>query len=699
MDKVYNHKEIEPKWYKFWEESGFFKPEINPDGKPFTIILPPPNANADLHFGHAMYVIEDILIRYHRMKGDAALWLPGADHAGFETQVVFEKKLAAEGKSRFDFDRETLYQLILEFVQENKDKMLGQLRRLGFSLDWSRFRFTLDPEVVKVVYQTFKKLYDDGFIYRAERLVNFCTKDGTSFSDLEIVYVEKTDQLYFIRYPFVDGSDSIVVATTRPETMFGDMAVAVNPADERYKDFVGKKVKIPLTERLIPIIADEAVQTDFGTGAVKVTPAHDPLDWEIGKRHNLPILQVVSFSGEMTEEAGKYAGSKVVDAKSAVVSDLEAQGFIEKVEEAKHRVGTCYKCSTVIEPLPKQQWFVDVKPLSQRATRVVSENKVKIWPESYKKNYLDWLANIKDWNISRQIVWGIRIPAWQCQDCDSWTVTKGEKAQKCEKCNSARIEQDPDTFDTWFSSGQWPFATLKTTQKGDFGRFYPTQVMETGYDILFFWVARMVMLGLYATDKIPFQNIILHGLVRDPLGKKMSKSKGNVVSPIDIIDQYGADAARLALVYGTALGHDQALSHPKLTSMRNFTNKLWNIGRFIVDFKPGDSATKITGHEADQAIIKKLNTTIGRVTLSLDNFDFNQAASDIYQFVWHEFADNYIEQIKTRRGDAQPCLEYVFEVVLRLLHPFMPYVTEELWQVLPHHGESVMTTTWPDGKN
>ncbi|MBI4040157.1 valine--tRNA ligase [Candidatus Daviesbacteria bacterium] len=694
MDKTYNQTKVEQKWYKVWEENGYFKPEINPRGSPYTIILPPPNANANLHFGHAMYTIEDILIRYHRMKGEAALWLPGADHAGFETQVVFERHLQTQGKSRFDFDRDTLYQMIWDFVQENTGNMEGQLKRLGFSLDWSRFKFTLDLDIIRVVYSTFKRLYDDGLVYKAERLVNYCTTNGTSFSDLEVKYVERDDKLYFIKYPLVEGSGEIVVATTRPETIFGDVAVAVNPKDKKYTQLIGQEVKLPLTQRVIPIIEDDLVVMDFGTGAVKVTPAHDPTDFEIGRKHQFKPIGVINFDGTLNEQAGKYTGSDVAEARRAVVEDLQNQGLIKKVENYKHRVGLCYKCNTTIEPLLMTQWFIKIKPLADQAIKAVKDGQIKINPGSFDKTYFNWLENIKDWNISRQIVWGIQIPAFYCIKCDQITVTEGEKPPKC-SCGSSEFTQEDDTFDTWFSSGQWPYATLKTTQEGDFDKFYPTSVMETGYDILFFWVARMVMLGLYATNKTPFEEVILHGLVLDPLGKKMSKSKGNVVSPIQIVDEYGADAARMALIFGTALGHDQILSYPKLQAMRNFTNKLWNIGRFLIEFKPEGPAQEISQHKDDREILKQLDGVSQKVTQALDNYRFNDASETLYEFVWHEFADKYIEKTKQRRAEAQPCLEYVFKTCLELLHPFMPFITEELWQRLPHTGESIMLADWP----
>ncbi|MDD5415468.1 MAG: valine--tRNA ligase [Candidatus Daviesbacteria bacterium] len=713
MDKTYDQTKVESKWYKFWEGLGFFKPEIHPKGRPYTIILPPPNANAPLHFGHAMYVVEDILIRFHRMLGDSALWLPGSDHAGFETQVVFEKELEKKGKSRFDFDRETLYQMIWDFVQNNKGEMEGQLRRLGFSLDWSREKFTLDPDIIKIVYKTFKKMFDDGLVYRGNRIVNFCTKHGTSFSDLEVLYEDRISPLYYIKY------GPLTLATTRLETKFGDTAVAVHPDDSRYQKYIGKIIDIEtvLGPAKIKVIADSAVDPEFGTGVIKVTPAHSMLDFEIGQRHNLEIRQVIGYDGRLNEKTGKFSGMTVKEARAAIAKEMLEKNLIEKIDENyKNRVGVCYKCGTEIEPLPSEQWFIKTAELAKAAIEVIKKGEIKIYPKNFEKTYFNWLKNIKDWNISRQIVWGIQIPAWFCNGCDQWIVTEGETPPKCPNCNSKLLERDPDVFDTWFSSGQWPFATLQTTRPGDFEKFYPTTIMETGRDILFFWVARMVMMGIYATGKIPFEDIVLHGMVLDPLGKKMSKSKNNVVSPMDIADQYGADAARLALVYGTAFGHDQSLSHPKLQAMRNFTNKLWNIGRFIVDFAPDDakhlnpsvilacpeSDSRVANapqndniNPDDEDILEKLSKTIEVTSKAINSYRFHDAADTLYEFIWHEFADKYIESTKDRRAEAQPVLEYVFRTCLELLHPFMPFITEELWQRLPHQGKSIMVTSWP----
>lgn len=705
MDKVYNHKKTEEKIYKTWEEKGYFAPQNRfGESKKYSIILPPPNANAPLHFGHAMYVIEDILIRFKRMLGYETLWLPGADHAGFETQFVFEKKLQEEGKSRFDFDRETLYKMIWDFVEGNRHVMEGQLRRLGFSLDWSRMKFTLDEDVVSIVYETFKKLYDDGLIYRDKRLVNYCTYDGTSFSDLEVIYEERQNPLYYIKY------GPLVLATTRPETKFGDTAVAVHPDDQRYKEYVGKEIDIEtvLGKARIKVVADKMVDPQFGTGVVKITPAHDFNDYEVAKRHSLPMVQVIGFDGKMNEKAGKFEGLYVKQARKAVVSEMQKKGIIEKIDENyTHRIGLCYKCKNPIEPLPLEQWFIRMELLAGRAIEAVNTGKIRIYPKNMEKLYFQFLEGIHDWNISRQIVWGIRIPAWQCKDCKEWTVTKGETPEKCPKCNSTNLVQDNDAFDTWFSSGQWPFAALRAGKPGDFDKFYPTTVMETGYDILRFWVARMVMLGLYETKEKPFENIVLHGLVKDPLGKKMSKSKGNAVNPIELADEYGADAVRFALVYGTALGNDQSLSYPKLSAMRNFTNKLWNMGRFV-ESKRGQNAkfktqnltieqlNNLAINKNDKKMIEKTEKLIVDVTRLLEKYDFNHAAQNLYDFTWHEFADVYIENVKNRiDSNSYLILTALYLILLKLLHPFMPFVTEEIYDVLYGGEEDLIISNWP----
>lgn len=702
MDKIYNHQEIEEKIYEMWEKNGYFKPEVNPKGKPYCIILPPPNANAPLHFGHAMYVIEDILIRYHRMQGYKALWLPGADHAGFETQFVFEKKLQEDGKSRFDYSREELYQMIWDHVQQNKSGMEGQLRKLGFSLDWSREKFTLDPDITALVYITFKKMHDEGLVYRGSRLVNYCTKDGTSFSDLEVVYEEKKTPLYYIKY------GPLVLATTRPETKFGDTAVAVHPSDLRYQKYIGKEIEIEtvLGKAKIKVIADEYVDPKFGTGVVKITPAHDFNDFEVGKRHDLEIRQVIGFDGKMNALSGKFAGLYVKKARVAIVEEMQKKGLIDKIDtEYSTRIGLCYKCRTVLEPLPLEQWFVKVKPLVKKAIQVVKDGEVKIFPDNFANHYNQWLENLNDWNISRQIVWGIRIPAWQCKECKEWIVTAGKIPKECTKCHSSQLEQDSDTFDTWFSSSQWPYVTLQTAKKNDFETFYPTSVMETGYDILRAWVSRMVMMGLYRTGEVPFRHVVLHGLVNDPLGKKMSKSKGNVVNPIELARQYGADAIRFALVYGTALGHDQSLSYPKLDAMRKFTNKLWNMGRFIEMNKVSNIKYKALSinelenfaqNNKDKEWVIKTQKLSLEITKYLDNYQFNLAAERLYEFIWHEFADKYIEDVKGRINEnSYIILNTLYIIQLKLLHPFMPFITEEIYKKLANNNKSIMIEPWP----
>jgi len=706
MDKTYTPKSVEAEIYSMWEKGGYFCPKESGDGQMFSIILPPPNANADLHLGHAMYVIEDIMIRYHRMKGDVTLWVPGADHAGFETQFVFEKYLAKQGKSRFDYSREDLYQAIWDFVQKNRGTMENQLRRLGFSLDWSRLTFTLDPAIISIVHKTFKKLFDDGLVYRGERLVNYCTKCGTSFSDLEVKHVEQIDKLYYMKYgPFI-------LATTRPETKFGDTAVAVHPKDKRYKEWIGKEIefeglngKVKLT-----VVADDVVDPAFGTGVVKVTPAHDMTDYEIGKRHNLPMKQVIGLDGKLTALAGPYAGLRVKAAREKVVAELTARGMMDHIDEAYvHSVGSCYKCGTILEPLPLSQWFVKIRPLADKAIQAIKEKKVSFAPKRFENHAIRWLTDFHDWNISRQIVWGMRIPAWQCQDCDAWTVIEGTAPEACSNCGKTHLIQDTDTFDTWFSSAQWPFATLKVHSLQDFQTFYPTSVMETGYDILPWWVCRMLMLGIYETGNIPFTTVYFHGLVRDAKGQKMSKSKGNAINPLLMVDQYGADALRMTLVFGTAAGNDISLSEDKVRGMRNFANKLWNIARLFLMNMEGvkqelpfyDNTMDATLPSQDKEVFKKLNTVIVEVTKYIEKYRFSDAAQVIYDFTWHTVADEYLEENKERfkQGDPQALAVYrhILINILKLLHPFMPFVTESIWGQLPKkHDTPLIVSSWPN---
>jgi valyl-tRNA synthetase len=701
MNGAYKPHEWETQLYTFWEKKGYFNAQVNSKKEPFSIILPPPNANADLHVGHAMYVYEDIMIRYNKLKGKEVLWLPGADHAGFETQFVYEKHLAKQGKSRFDFDRDTLFKDIWNFVMQNRETMENQLRKLGFALDWTKKKFTMDEDIVKIVYKTFKRMHTDGLIYRGLKLVNYCTYDGTSFSDLEVVYVDKKTNLWFLKYPLTDDSSKhIIVATTRPETMLGDTAVAVNPKDARYKDLVGKTVMLPIANREIPIIADDMVDMEFGTGAVKMTPAHDPNDWEAGQRHNLAVIQVVGFDGKMTAEAGSdYQGLYAKQARTKIAEDLEKHGYLEKVEEYEHRVGTCYKCNNPIQPLPREQWFIKVRPLAEQAKKAVDDGKITVYPKRFTKVLNDWLDKFHDWNISRQIVWGIRIPAWKCTDCNEWTITDGDVPKECSSCHSKNLTQDDDTFDTWFSSSQWPFVTLQTLGDDIYNYFYPTTVMETGYDILPVWVARMAMVGMYVTDKVPFQNVFLHGMVRDKKGQKMSKSKGNVVNPMDMIEKYGADALRATLLFQSSEGGDVNFSEDKITGMRNFINKIWNIGRFI---KMSKEEIKDSGSSQSSNFdtLQQLETEFSQVQTKafedMDAMKFSIAFNDMYEFLWHRFADFYLEELKdaVRSGNIEVLggLEKIYTQTLKILHPYLPFVTEAVWKSFYGEEESILDT-------
>lgn len=710
MEKRFIHTEVEEKIYTFWEQSGSFTAKIDKKKKPFTIILPPPNANADLHVGHAMFVYEDIMIRYNKLAGREVLWLPGFDHAGFETQFVFEKHLKKQKKSRFEYDRETLYKMIWDFVEANKPVMRNQLKRLGFALDWTKEQYTIDPKIVDTVYTTFKKLFADGMLYRKQRLVNYCTRCGTSFSDLEVDYQEKTTKLWYLKYPLKeDPSKSITVATTRPETMLGDVAVAVNPKDARYKDMVGKMLILPIMNREIPVVADEMVDATFGTGVVKITPAHDENDWAVAERHNLPIIQVVGFNGRMTEEAGAYAGMKTAVAREEILKELTERNVLEKEKEYTHRVGVCYKSGDIIEPLPLEQWFINIKPLAKKAMERIEKDEITFYPKKYKKQALQILNNYHDWNISRQIVWGIRIPAFRNIKTGDWLVETDPKAQKS-LLERGEYEQDQDTFDTWFSSGQWPFATLEalgTDENGEsyFNYFYPTTVMETGHDILRAWVARMIMLGDYMRGDVPFTHVFLHGMVRDKHGQKMSKSKGNVVNPVEFMDKYGTDALRAALIFGTKDGGDTNISEDKTKAMRNFGNKIWNIGRFIwMGENPSEQGeySAVQSENPDpkttQAIRLELKKEFSVLQKSYHKYmkkdQFSKAFDETYHFLWHRFADYYIEALKgeMRSGskDVIAELKEVYVAILVMLHPFMPFVTEAVWKVFYGEESSIL---------
>lgn len=690
MDKVYRHDQFEEKIYKKWQEGGGFKPSSK--GKPFTIIMPPPNANDPLHIGHAMFVaVEDVLIRWRRMQGYAALWLPGTDHAGIETQFVFEKKLAQEDKSRFDFDRESLYRMIWDYVQKNSEVAVEQMKKLGASADWSRFKFTLDPKIVAIVMSTFERLYRDGLVYRDLRLVNYCTNCGTAFSELEVKHVERTTPLYYMKYgPFV-------LATVRPETKFGDTAVAVNPKDKRYKDWVGKEVEVEglMGKFKMKVIADNYVDQDFGTGVVKVTPAHDPNDFEIWQRHKQEIpgpKQVIGFDGKLNELTGKYAGLGVNEARKRVVEDLRVEGLLEKVDENySHSIGVCYRCGTVIEPLPLPQWFIRVKALSQKALKVLKARRVKIIGAGHDKILRHWLTNLKDWNISRQIVWGIRMPIWYCKK--EHVMVSREKPKKCPECGGKELTQETDTFDTWFSSAQWPFATLKANQSGDFERFYPTQVMETAYDILIFWVMRMLMMGLYVTDKVPFETVYLHGLIRDEKGQKMSKSRGNAINPLDIVSVYGADALRMALVIRSTPGLDKNVGEGDVRAMRNLTNKIWNSARYVVS-RISNQAPKTN----DKIFKQKLDKVVSEITQQLEKFKIGLAAETAYNQFWHWFCDEAIESNKRQEISDKVLLEGLV-TFLKLLHPFVPFVTEAVWgeisNLRKYPDQMLINSKWP----
>ncbi|MCH7655905.1 MAG: valine--tRNA ligase [Chloroflexi bacterium] len=723
LPKTYDPSTVEERLYRWWESSGFFRAERDPAKKPFTIIMPPPNVTGELHLGHAARTaIEDALTRYHRMLGEAALWLPGTDHAGIATQMVVERALVAEGTSRIEIGREAFLKRTWEWVETYGSIIDNQHRRLGASCDWSRKVFTLDPGPSKAVRTTFKRLYDKGLIYRGERLVNWCVGCRTAISDLEVDHVDEEGSLYYIRYPLEDGSGHLVVATTRPETLLGDTAVAVNPTDERYAGMRGKRVLLPVLGRAVPIIEDPSVAADFGTGALKITPGHDPNDFEVGERHGLPVINIMNPDGTLNEAAGPYAGYDRFAARTAIVEQLEREGLLEKVEPHTHSVGHCQRSSDVIEPLVSEQWFVKVEPLAARALDAVTSGRIRIVPERFVKVYTNWMENIRDWCISRQLWWGHRIPVWYCEPHGHLTVAIEDPAA-CEQCGSNDIHQDEDVLDTWFSSGLWPHSTLGWPEKTeDLAYFYPTAVMETAYDILFFWIARMVMLGLENMDEVPFKTVYLAGLVRDAHGVKMSKTRGNVIDPIVAIETYGTDALRFALTTGTTPGNDTRLSESKLEAARNFANKLWNVERFVLaslgepDPAAGDGdlagwsgAALPRTHREDRWIVSRTERTAARVNELLGDWAIGEAERVLHDFVWGEFADWYIElaKVRLRAGDRDPrrVLAYVLESSLRMLHPFMPFVTEELWQHLmarlPKEGErppSIMLAPYPLGE-
>lgn len=697
LPKVYEPSQYESDIYALWEKSEAFAPKGT--GKSYSVVVPPPNANGNLHLGHALTLaIEDIAVRYHRLKGDRTLFVPGADHAGFETWVVYEKKLNAEGKNRFDLSREQIYQQVWDFVALNRENFESQFRRLGASVDWQHFTFTLDDKIIRQAYATFKKMWDEKLIYRGERLVNFCTYHGTAFADIEVDYREQASHLWYIRYPLTDGSGEVTVATTRPETMLGDTAVAVNPTDDRYKKFIGKTVKLPLTKREIPIIADEFVDTGFGTGAVKITPAHDQNDFDAAQRHDLPMISVINHEGKITHEMPEaYRGLSVEDARKQVARDLEEQGFLVKTEDYSHSVGHCYKCGNVIEPLLREQWFVDMQPLAQTAIKALGANKIKFRPETKQKQLITYLENIKDWNISRQIAWGIAIPAFQNVDEPEDWIFDDRVGEEIITVDGKTYKRDPDVFDTWFSSGSWPYSTLSYPDNQDFKDFYPLSLMETGFDILMPWVSRMLMLGLYTTNEVPFKEVYLHGLILDEHGQKMSKSKGNVVNPLELVDEYGSDALRMGIISGQTPGNNQPLAYSKIVGARNFCNKLWNIARYVED-AIGDNPTSAkpeANNAADHWALSKLQQSQDEIVKHLDNYRLSEAYETLYHFVWDDLADWYIEASKTTPNLS--LLAYILEAVLIMAHPFAPFVTETIWQTLAWENDSILATRqWPE---
>lgn len=700
MDKKYNFRNYEEKLYSFWEKEGYFTAKSTSSKKPYSIILPPPNANADLHLGHAMYVYEDVMIRYHKLKGFETLWLAGADHAGIETQFVYEKHLKKQGKSRFDFDRKTLFSDIWDFVMKNRGTMENQLRKLGFALDWSKKKFTMDADIVTIVYNTFKHLHDDGLIYRANRLVNYCTSCGTSFSDLEVEDLEIIGKLYYIKFP-IKGGGHITVATTRPETYFGDVAVMVHPEDNRYKDLIGKTVVLPLIDREIPIIADKYVDKKFGTGAVKITPNHDFNDFEIAHRNSLSYpLPIIGFDGTLQDTLERFDGMKVPEARKKLVAEFEEKGFIEKIVLHEMVMKKCYRCKSTLEPLPKEQWFINVGPLKKKAIERVENDEIMVHPKRFKKQLIRILENFIDWNVSRQIVWGIQIPAYKCQKKDEWFISV-DKPTACQKCGSCEFVQDEDTFDTWFSSAQWPFATLQSIGSSLYDKFYPTTVMETGYDILRAWVSRMIMIGYFETNAAPFQHVFLHGMVRDKKGQKMSKSKGNVINPLDMIEKYGADGLRAALIFGTKEGGDVVLTEDKILAMRNFCNKVWNIGRFLemnsdkkVDTDPLDSKKRDTAKKTLSLLQKEFETVQKQYHIHFEKFEFAKALDLMYEFLWHRYADYYIEELKEdmQSGsiEASQSMMKIYNACLQMLHPYIPFVTEAVWKAFHDEEASIM---------
>ena len=704
LPKVYDPKQVEKKIYDMWLGGNYFHAERDPEKKPFTIVIPPPNVTGQLHLGHAFdETIQDVLIRYKRMDGYSTLWLPGYDHAGIATQIKVEEKLRGEGKTRFDLGRDKFLDEVWAWKNKYGDRIVEQLKTLGSSCDWERQRFTMDDTCARAVRETFVDLYRKKLIYKGKRIINWCPKCTTALSDAEVEYVDKPGHLWHVRYPLSDGSGDLIIATTRPETMLGDTGVAVNPNDERYTDIVGKTCILPLVGREIPIVADDYVEMDFGTGCVKMTPCHDPNDFEVAQRHDLDYILILDDDAKIIN-GGKYNGMDRYEARKAIVADLEAGGYLVKVEDYAHSVGTCYRCHSDVEPISSEQWFVKMAPLAKEAIRVVEDGEVKFVPERFSKTYLNWMYNVRDWCISRQLWWGHRIPAWYCADCGHVTVSK-EDATECEACRSKNIEQDPDVLDTWFSSALWPFSTLGWPEETeDLKYFYPTDVLVTGYDIIFFWVARMIFSACEQMHEIPFHTVLIHGLIRDPQGKKMSKSAGNGVDPIEMIERFGADALRFNIITGNSPGNDMRFYVERCEAMRNFANKLWNASRFVMmNLTIGDCALPEKLELPDRWILSKLNSLVGEVRENMERYELGIAAQKIYDFIWDSYCDWYIELTKPRLngGDAaakegaERVLLYVLTDILKLLHPFMPYITEEIFQAIPHEGEALIVAPYP----
>ncbi|MBO5060195.1 MAG: valine--tRNA ligase [Clostridia bacterium] len=705
--KTYNPSEFEDKLYKNWVEKGYFHAEVDPDKEPFTIVIPPPNVTGQLHMGHALdETLQDILIRYKRMQGYNALWIPGTDHAGIATQIKVEENLRVnEGLTRYDLGREAFLDRVWDWKKHFGDRIINQLKKIGSSCDWDRERFTMDEGCSKAVREVFVNLYNKGLIYQGSRIINWCPHCITALSDAEVEHEEQAGHFWHIKYPVKDSDEFVTIATTRPETMFGDTAVAVNPEDERYKELVGKMLVLPLVGREIPVIADEYVDKEFGTGCVKITPAHDPNDFEVGMRHNLEQIKVMNDDATMNSYAGKYEGMDRYECRKAMIADLESEGLLVKIEDHAHNVGTCYRCGTTVEPIISKQWFVKMKPLAEPAIKAVKDGDTQFVPERFSKTYMNWMENVFDWCISRQLWWGHRIPAFYCQDCGETIVSK-EDITVCPHCGG-KVKQDEDVLDTWFSSALWPFSTLGWPDKtADLDYFYPTSVLVTGYDIIFFWVSRMIFSALEHTGKAPFKHVFIHGLVRDSQGRKMSKSLGNGIDPLEIIDKYGADALRFTLATGNAPGNDMRFYMERVEASRNFANKIWNASRFtlmnldITENKLPDAAEL---QLEDKWIISRYNAVCREVTENLDKFELGVAVSKLYDFIWDNFCDWYIELVKPRLFDkenptakaAQYVLTYVLSNTMKLLHPFMPFITEEIWQHLPHEGESIVISDYP----